>query len=796
MCADTAATGRAGAALPGTPPHLRSLVLHKMFAAVVAPAAVGRYQLTRMLGRGAQGVVYAADDPELDREVAIKLLTAGPDYGPGWGDRLREEARTLAALDHPNIVTIYDFGLDEVSARPYVVMERIEGSNVRDWVSVQHPSPQAIVAAFVAAAEALAAAHAVGVVHRDFKPENILRTDDGRISVVDFGLALRASESDTPTSDPEQPAYAAPLGTPLFMAPEQHGGETPSPRSDQFALCASLYEMLTGVPPFFGNTVHALGAAKAAGTPPERRDLPKPLFRVIAQGLAPAPEDRHESLAALALQLATNGVPAPTAARRLIPGLAVLGMSLLAARLVVPDRSPDPRPIAAQAVAFPGDTDAKRPALPVDAETRGRIAAARQQLRASRSLEQEGHYDAALTLFATMDEAVDELGYGPLSAELDLSRATVLELTGRYPEAAVALEAAWEVGWASGHDLVAAEAAVHRAGLANGPGEAEIARRWARNARSAITRAGSDPELELLLEYTLATVEERAGEFGAAEKHYRAVLERCRDRPDKRHFVVAARNGLGNTARLSGDIGAAVPHYRAGLDAAILAFGEDHPKSLSLEVGLGAASMDNGDLLDAQRTITDALERVARLELQQTPIGAFANYTAGELALRHRQFDVARRSFGEALAFHRSDHGVQASEVEARYQLARLALANGDASTAVEWFTAAQESTASSEVSRAQRVLIDAGLVLALLEDEQPDAADLILGRLPSVLPVDMPPWSRGVVEWARGRALLALGRDPSESLREAARLLDAAGTEAEPDLTAWHTWAATADSP
>ncbi|HEY0251930.1 MAG TPA: serine/threonine-protein kinase, partial [Kofleriaceae bacterium] len=189
-----------------------------MLADRAKPRRIGRYELVRELGSGGMGVVYAAYDPELDRTVAIKLLDAVAQ------DRSRREAQAMAQLAHPNVVRVYDVG--ETEGHIYIAMELIDGETLGAWQrAAQHPAAR-ILAHYREAGRGLAAAHAAGIVHRDFKPDNVLLGPAGAI-VADFGLAL-----DREKPDP----HGTVAGTPLYMAPELYAGQPADVRSDQFAF--------------------------------------------------------------------------------------------------------------------------------------------------------------------------------------------------------------------------------------------------------------------------------------------------------------------------------------------------------------------------------------------------------------------------------------------------------------------------------------------------------------------------------------------------------------------------------
>lgn len=271
------------------------------------------------------GIVYEAHDPELERAVALKLVDVRAS-DPARRERRRarfvREAQALAQLTHPHVVTVYDVGTSD--DRVFISMELVQGRTLFDYCAEKGRSLREIVRAYIAAGEGLAAAHRAGIVHRDFKPQNVLVGDEGRVRVIDFGLA-RATLDDTsieeergrstttttghgrPTAlDMNLTAEGAVMGTPRYMSPEQHRGKPSDARSDQYSFCASLYEGVTGVPPFSGRT--AKGIYRAASrrdwqAPSEDRAMPKWLRLLCERGLALAPEDRFPSMDALLVEL-------------------------------------------------------------------------------------------------------------------------------------------------------------------------------------------------------------------------------------------------------------------------------------------------------------------------------------------------------------------------------------------------------------------------------------------------------------------------------------------------------------
>jgi tetratricopeptide (TPR) repeat protein len=304
---------------------------------------VGRYEVKWTLGGGGMGVVYAAIDPELQRQVAIKVVRPRLGGSPVEAQaRLLREAQMLAQLSHPNVVTVHDVGAfgDDV----FVAMEFVEGITLRDYAEDFGRRPEEVVEAYMAAGRGLAAAHAVGVIHRDVKPDNLMITKDGRVLVLDFGLARNdpasASNPSSPDSLTEEDmsltATGLAMGTPAYMAPEQHAGEA-TPASDQYSFCASLFEGLVGERPFGGTDMRTLQREKLSRfeTVAMRPEIPKRLQPVLRRGLDPIPEDRFvdmdELLAAMDLRR-----------RRLWPVTVGAGIVVLGGAVAASVPSPDP----------------------------------------------------------------------------------------------------------------------------------------------------------------------------------------------------------------------------------------------------------------------------------------------------------------------------------------------------------------------------------------------------------------------------------------------------------------------
>ncbi len=361
--------------------QLRNSVAARLFGAAAHPVKIGRFTVLERLGAGGMGVVYSAYDTQLDRKVAIKLLRGVDDQGAHHA-RLRREAQALAKLSHPNVVQVFELG--SWRGQVFVAMEFIQGQTLSEWKS---ESTADVLAVFGQAGEGLAAAHRAGLIHRDFKPDNVLVGDDGRVRVLDFGLARSTNElppsteerAPDPEPDPEpnpepdpEPAASSKsgsrlgadlaalrdsasatfessltatgtvLGTPAYMAPEQHLGGHVDARSDQFGFCVALWEKLYGERPFAGADRRSLVEAVVHGDlrEPEPAGVPAHVRRALERALTSDPDLRWPDMDSLLAALAR----APRRRGRWIAGglaVAVVALGLGAWGLT---RDPGPGP--------------------------------------------------------------------------------------------------------------------------------------------------------------------------------------------------------------------------------------------------------------------------------------------------------------------------------------------------------------------------------------------------------------------------------------------------------------------
>jgi eukaryotic-like serine/threonine-protein kinase len=273
---------------------------------VEAQRLIDRYRLEQRLASGGMGTVYEATDERLQRRVAVKLLKEELADDPLFVERFRREARAVAALSHPNIASVFDYGAD--GGRDFIVMELLEGTDLAEVLRAGPLEPSRAAGIAAQACDALAHAHAAGIVHRDIKPANIILVASGRVKVTDFGIA-RALGDTTLT------ATGSVLGTAHYLAPEQASGSGAGAAVDQYAMGVMLYEMLTGEVPFSGDSPIGVAMRHVSDEIPapssKASEVPAELDKVVLTATAKDPSDRYPDIAAMASALrATVASPA------------------------------------------------------------------------------------------------------------------------------------------------------------------------------------------------------------------------------------------------------------------------------------------------------------------------------------------------------------------------------------------------------------------------------------------------------------------------------------------------------
>jgi tetratricopeptide (TPR) repeat protein len=507
---------------------------------------IGRFVVVGTLGRGGMGVVLSAYDPVLDRKVALKLLRPGAWTGPRATEgraRLMREAQAMAKLAHPNVVAVHE--IVTVGEQLFIAMEHIDGRTLRAWLAAEKPGWRAIVELFVAAGRGLQAAHAAGLVHRDFKPENVIVGSDGRPRVGDFGLVSLSRGDGDGCDEPAVTRSGAVLGTPGYMSPEQLRGEPSDAQSDQFSFCVALWEALHGQRPF---PEEKYRQAVLAGrvTPPERKSgAPRAIVDAVARGLAVDRAARWPSMAELLDALAHD----PAARRRRLVAVGALVVTLGAFGFAAKVMRDQRRARCSGASA--------RLAGVWDAQRRQQAERAFNATRLSYAADTFAKVAAALDRYAGAWAAMHE----------DACRATRVE--GRQSESLLDLRMvcldrrratlrALTSEWAAGVDGQALENAITAAAALPPVDECADARALGDKVpppRDAVTRARIEAARQQL---------ERARALGAAHRlnEARAAAESARRDADATGFVAVRAEAafvLGSVIHRFGEPGAVAP---------------------------------------------------------------------------------------------------------------------------------------------------------------------------------------------------------------------------------------------
>ena len=315
------------------------------------PETLGHYRIIRLLGRGGMGEVYLAEDLTLGRQVALKILPPG--LAATGRERFDREARAVAALNHPNIVTLHS--IDQSNDPPFLTMEFVDGKPLNELIPAKGLPLDRLLKIAIPFADAVGAAHQRGILHRDLKPANVMVTADGRVKVLDFGLAKLQEDVEVRELLPTQELTGEGriIGTVAYMSPEQAEGQTVDQRSDVFSIGVVLYELATGTRPFTGDTSLSILSAILKDTPRPvselKPELPRDFTRIIRRALNKDPEQRYQSakdlrndLSAVLEDLASGEAPRPTSAaamaspaRRSHAMLAVTAAAVLASVGVV-----------------------------------------------------------------------------------------------------------------------------------------------------------------------------------------------------------------------------------------------------------------------------------------------------------------------------------------------------------------------------------------------------------------------------------------------------------------------------
>ncbi len=599
----------------------RRRLVASMFGQSIPAPTLGRYEVTRVLGEGGMGVVYEGRDPRLHRALALKLL-----HDPTDAPRLLQEAQSLARVADDHVVRVFDVGVDD--GRVFIAMELVDGPTLRGWLRGA-PSRADVLRVLAEAGRGLAAVHDAGLLHRDFKPDNVLVGRDGRARVTDFGLARPAIaigregasvDPDTSTSRSDQlvgdtTRTGTVMGTPAYMSPEQARGETVDARTDVYAFAVTLDEALRTASP----------------------DVPiaGPLRAVIERARAAAAEDRYASMAPLLEDLARSRGRAELRRRRdrgrgrgLAPLLAAVA---LPAAVVVGSPGAPPPSRARVSHGVTGESAAERLARGRAAQEAGAYTEARELLQdaydAARTSDDPSTAAAAAVQLVFVEgyllsrdaegqqwarhaqSQLERVGApGPLQADLHRNLGILAQARERHRQAQSHFEHALVLRLrhqGPGHPDTG-HAYENLGTLAYERGEYAISRAHYEKARDILvaTLGARDPAVAVVLE-DLGNAIEDAGDRPAAI----ALYERARDiredlAPDHPHRAMSEAN-LGTAALRDGRLDDALAHHRRALAIREHSLGADHPNT-------GVSWADLGDVLREQDRLDDAIEAYTR----------------------------------------------------------------------------------------------------------------------------------------------------------------------------------------
>ncbi len=699
-------------------------IMAKLFAEPAPAAKIGRFTVIRELGRGGTGVVYAAYDEQLERKIAVKLLH---NEGDGADTRLLREAQAMARLSHPHIVSVHEVGTH--AGQIYIAMEFVHGTTLAAWLKEQVRGWREVVEVFRQAGSGLAAAHDVGLVHRDFKPQNAMVGTDGRVRVLDFGLARAEGSPDLftnleRTADSNNHLHALDtsltitgslVGTPAFMAPEQFRGEKADARADQFALCVALYEALYRSRPFAGDSLQDLMHSVLKG---EVRDpggkLPRGLRSAILRGLQLRPEARHPNMHAMLA--AIDRVVEPR--RRGWLAGAVLGAGLLAGVGGMVWRNNELREVCT-------DRGAAEVATVWSPERADAIAAA---LHASDARADETWPLAAARLDSYAQgwqrAVVDACTAGEIRREqsqerYDLRRACLDDRLRALQSTLALFERPEPILAIRAPDIVAGLAPVERCADPQ-----ELARQATASTDPGHARMITDLRAELaraealrratLLEESLAALDAIAGRIPADHAPLQAELALTRGRV---HATAGRHAEAAEALRSAYFTGLRANHEPLAITAAIdmlqlsseglndfpgaerwvrhaqalLARGHAPALHADMAAAQGRLALHTGRYADARSQFVRAIALYSEAGLADTPAAAVVLRTLADASLSAGKLDDAEEQLRRALGVLRRDYSPGHAEfAAASHAEGRLALARGDVPGALESFVTAR----------------------------------------------------------------------------------------------------------
>ncbi len=629
------------------------LARSRLLKAKPSAVKIGRYSLIERMGRGASATVWRAHDPRLDRDVGLKLVERWDGLGTTRAEahaRVIREAQAVAALNHPNIVSIFDVGrFDAGQGRDgvFLAMEFLTGDSLRAWLRGGERSVDDVLGTFEQAARALQAAHDAGVVHRDFKPSNAMIDAQGRVRVIDFGLARsigavvsgQGDTSSVPVATDHEVSLTTTgtvMGTPAYMSPEQHDGGEVGPASDQYSFCVALFEALAGRRPFEGHDLETLATAKLLGAidPPKLLRVPAWLQPIVLRGLEPQPDDRWPSIEALRRALFPQ---ASRARRRWVLVSVGLGLGLGLGWLGGLGR---PSPTAA-----PERDGSHRAAVVAVDDARW------QGVQRARLLRETGDHQTATAEITELLGQLDDAENPPLRAAALLEQARLVEWSGASSEAAALRETAFYLAVEFEANEAAFEAAASLAEYAFERDPSAVSK-WSGQAEAAFERG----RLEGLAKARLLALRARAADASYRLPEASAMLEEARTLLTAGDDVSTTVRVLDQSARAVVRLGRLEEHLSWLARAAERAeqeLGPAHPRVAQALARAGENHAYLGRHEDAEQFLERALE-VASQSVGPTHVLMGDIWASGALAQAESgRYAVALDMFQDAEAVYR-----------------------------------------------------------------------------------------------------------------------------------------------
>lgn len=537
-----------------------------------------RYRIDALVGRGSVGAVYRAFDNVLGRHVALKFLrqdsplfedagTACSRPPNGEARAIGSEARLLAKLSHPNIVGIHDLG--ELDGRAYVAMEMVDGETLLRWLEARPRTPTEVVAVIAQAGRGLDAAHRAGVVHRDIKPSNILVGDDGRVRLVDFGLASARGDVHRLHEF---------VGTRSYRAPELSQAHASTAESDQYSLALTAHQALTGLVP---EPSVVLDCSR----------LPRALIAPMRRALAPVAAQRFTSTGAFVSALEAS-LRAPIRRMR-VAALVAASLGLILLVVLATRSAAPPAPVSA---------------LPKGAAARAELGALEGELEALKTMATQGQYDEALSRSGALLERSQPLAYAPLTASLLLFRGQLQTLLGKLDAAERTYRAAASAAARSKDDAQVAEVWIKVLDLLVLQNRFDEALTLEKVAVTSAERVPGDSLMQARLQRSLGAVYFGLEQYRVAQTHFSAALTTFRNAgPSAPQWLPAILGNLSLTKMALGDTEGALVSMSEALALAIDGKGHDHPEVGYLHLNIASLQSDAGLLEPALRSAAEAL---------------------------------------------------------------------------------------------------------------------------------------------------------------------------------------------